>query len=363
MTNTAEQAKARLDLIIKKARVDLYKPIHIAEVLHRARLDSTINTNDLTTFQNPSLRWRNEVTQRLVGKSATSSARYQHDVWNPTAMPPPLLNLLDTQNNETGGAVERYIYLRYAERQGTVTEIIAAIEGATTETFDLRALLNLFVTHPGIKRSVDKAYEIVTHTLLETVIVALGAKIKVRVPQENHELLSHFSDLARVLLGLAEGETEWEQDAHLYRVGVTNAADRGLDMWANFGPVVQVKHLTLDPNRASQIVDQVESDCIVIVCRDADKPVIETIAAQIGWGRRVRGIVTESNLMDWYERCLRGAFASQLAGPLLARLVSGFKAEFPQTTGITEFMEERGYLAMTLPPLWQTEADTLLSSK
>ena len=52
------------------------------------------------------------------------------------------------------------------------------------------------------------------------------------------------------LLGLQEGKVGWEQPVHIYRVGVTNAADRGLDMWANFGPVIQVKHLTLNEKRA-----------------------------------------------------------------------------------------------------------------
>ena len=47
-----------------------------------------------------------------------------------------------------------------------------------------------------------------------------------------------------------------QSPAHIYRVGVTNAADRGLDMWANFGPAIQVKHLTLDSNATQMIVDQ-----------------------------------------------------------------------------------------------------------
>ena len=227
MPATLERAKERLDSIIKKARVDLYKPVQIAEVLRRSRLVGDIDCTNQATFQNPSVRWRNEVTQRLVGKSASSSARYQHDVWNPTAMPPELLTVLDAENKQTNEAVERYIYLRYTERQGTVTEIIAAIETAAPQTFDLSVLLNLFVVHPGIRRSVDKAYEIVTHSLLETVVAALGTRIKVSVPPENRDLLNAFADLGRVLLGLEEGQTEWEQDAHLYRVGVTNAADRG----------------------------------------------------------------------------------------------------------------------------------------
>lgn len=63
---TIEEAKTRLDLIIGKSRVDLYKPIHIAEVLHRSHTVGDFDVAKLETFQNPSLRWRNEITQKLA---------------------------------------------------------------------------------------------------------------------------------------------------------------------------------------------------------------------------------------------------------------------------------------------------------
>ena len=87
----ATEAKDRLDYIIQIGRVDLYKPIHIAEVLRRSRLHQDINVSELESFRNPSLKWRDIVTQLLLSKKPTSSARYQHDVWNESAMPPRLL--------------------------------------------------------------------------------------------------------------------------------------------------------------------------------------------------------------------------------------------------------------------------------
>ena len=350
--NTVQDAKTRLDLLINKARVDMYKPIQIAEVLRQARLNPAINVNELDSFRNPSIRWRDEITRRLLGKVSTSSARYQHDVWNDTAMPPRLLAVLDQENKRTHGDVERYIYLRFNDRQQTVAGMIAFIEIATPQAFKLNELLEKFIKQAGIKRSVDKAYEIVAYSLFETVVSTLQATIKVSVPASSHQLLSEFSDLTSVLLGVDTDKPSWEAPAHIYRVGVTNAADRGLDMWANFGPAIQVKHLTLDGTLAQSIVDQVESDHIVIVCRDADAKVIEVVAKQINWGRRVRGIVRESELLAWYERCLRGENAHLLAKPLLKRLSDGFKAEFQQAGAMVEFLEERSYLLKKPDKLW-----------
>lgn len=353
MPITPEQAKERLDAIIRKARVDLYKPIQIAEVLRRSRLSKDIDILEMETYRNPSCGWRDEVTERLLSKSSTSSARYQHDVWNPSAMPPKCLAVLDAENKRTKGGVERYIYLRFQERQGTVGALIALTNLADPKTFKLEALLELFVTSPGIRRSIDKAYEIVTHSLFETVVTSLRATVKVSVPPQSLGLLREFEDLTRVLLGVDASKAESQIEAHVYRVGVTNAADRGLDMWANFGPAVQVKHLTLDSNLATSIVDQVESDHIVVVCKDSDAGVIETVAKQIGWGRRIRGIVRESDLVSWYERCLRGKFAAQLAVPLMTNLVAGFKAEFPQNNTTAGFLSERGYDIMKADTFWE----------
>lgn len=272
-------------------------------------------------------------------------------------MPPDLLSILDIENKRTRGGVERYIYLRFNERQETVANIIALVERVTPEEFNLSTLLQYFISYKGIKRSIDKAYEIVTYSLFETIVVASNTTIRVNISAEGKEILAEFSGLAPILFGIEIDNDSWEFSAHIYRTGVTNAADRGLDMWSNFGPTIQVKHLTLDKELARSIVDQVESNNIIIVCRDADTEVIKVVTKQISWGQRVRAIVRESELVEWYEQCLRGKFAKQLARPLLERLANSFKVEFPQAITIADFLQGRGYLSIPVDGLWTTEVD------
>ena len=281
-----QETKARLDSIIAKARTDMYKPIQIAEVLYQSRTQG-LDISDTENFRNPSKQWRDIVTKRLLGKVSTSSSKYQDDIWNKNAMPLEFLEVLDSENKRTSGGVERYIYLRFRERQEKVAEIISLLDKAKPENFQVQQILDQFRTEVTIKRSIDKAYEIISYSLFETIVVALEAKIKIVIPES--ELLTEFSDLAKLLLGFEAGIGEIP--AHIYRVGVTNAADRGLDMWANFGIAIQVKHLTLDPSMAQSITDQVESDRILIVCRDFGAEVIRTVATQTSWGRRICGII------------------------------------------------------------------------
>jgi type II restriction enzyme len=264
MPPSIQEAKDRLDRIISISRVDWYKPIQIAEVLiySRLQLDIDVDLMKKETYQNKSIGWRNEVTRELLGKISTSSARYQHDVWSETAMSPNLLTILDAENKRTQGGVERYVHLNFGKRQELVANIIAYIEQTSFDKFDLSNLFKMFTAQPGIRRSIDKVYEIVTYSLFETITVSLDTEIHIAISEEKLELLNDFYDLTSVLLGFNEGETSWKFKAHIYRVGVTNAADRGVDMWANFGPAIQVKHLTLDQKVTQDIVDQVESDHI-----------------------------------------------------------------------------------------------------
>jgi type II restriction enzyme len=352
--STLDEAKASLDKIIKKARVDFYKPIQVAEVLYRSRVYGDVDITNRDSFKNDSLRWRNVVTERLLGKYSTSTAQFQHNVWEENAVPLRLLAFLDEENKRTNGGVERYVYIRFKQRLAVVKKMLELVRGASIETFQLRELLSLFKREAGIKRSIDKAYEIVTYSLLETITRGLKVTITVKISPDNLDMLEEFSDLTEALFGIDSTKTEWTEDAHIYRAGVTNAADRGLDMWCNFGPAIQVKHLTLNEELATMIINQVESDHIVIVCQDADERVLSVVFEQIGWGSRVRGIIKESQLIEWFEKCLRGKFKNRLAAPLMDRLVTSFAVEFPQVDGLEGFIDERKYPLVDPPNSWST---------
>ena len=45
--------KDHLDTVIRKARVHFYKPIQIAEILRRDRIEGDIDLSDLETYRTP----------------------------------------------------------------------------------------------------------------------------------------------------------------------------------------------------------------------------------------------------------------------------------------------------------------------
>lgn len=157
------------------------------------------------------------------------------------------------------------------------------------------------------------------------------------------------------MLGIDAQNPSISMEAKLYRAGATNAADRGLDMWANFGPVIQVKHLTLKDELAEDICEEVASDRIVIVCKDSEKETIDRVLQQLG--HRVQAIIIQSQLVQWYKQALHGKFADRMGDDLLSNLRQEFRNEFPYSVTFESFYREREYdrVPKSLSPFWQED--------
>jgi len=347
--------KQALDTVIRKSRVHLYKPIQIAEILFHHRVDGTLDLSDLQAYRNISKRWRDEVSNLLVGRHSTSSQKFQDNIFEANAMPPALLMELGEVNKKGKGFVEAYIYKALEARLSSVREIETYIKSSTPEAFSLKELVSFFQTTPGLRRSIDKMYEILVYALFATIVRALEAEVTLEIKNKDVEILKDFERFIKMVLGIDSKQTRLILPAALYRVGVTNAADRGLDIWANFGPAIQVKHLTLTPELMEDIVDSVTADRIVIVCLDAERASIEALLLQVGWGERIQGVITINDLDDWYKLCLSKKYRDNLGKNLLKDVQREFDAEFPSSKGIKPFVESRGYDKIVLPSDWQIQ--------
>lgn len=340
------KAKSDLDKIIKKARVHLYKPIQIAEILHRDRLKGDISLDDLQTYRTKSRKWRDVICVQFLGRTSTSSARYQDDVFNANAVPPASLVVLGQANRATNGAVEAYIYRLFAKRHLQMSNALDYAIDSTPSEFYLRDFLSKFRADPGLSRSVDKVYEIVVYSLFSVLVEEFKVFITIEFDEYVvSRMFNAFGDFAEKVIGINLEEPSSRRPAKLYRVGVTNAADRGLDMWANFGPAIQIKHLDLSQQLADDIVSSVSAERIVIVCRDADALVTKAVLGQLGYSHRVQSIVLESDLIRWYEEAFRGEFGGTIGSRVLGEIVNELQAEFPSTKADEwlEFWSGRGY--------------------
>ncbi len=354
--HTEKIAKEALDAIISKSRVHLYKPIQIAEILFHHRTQKGLKLKDLESYRNLSKRWRDEVSMLLVGRKSTSSQKYQDNVFETNAMPTKLLAQLGRINKEGKGFVETYIYKALGNRLSSVHAIYEYVGSSTADNFSLKKLVSLFQNTPGLHRSIDKIYEILVYALFATIVRTLEAQITLEIGNKDKEILKDFERFIKMVLGIDAGQTKFTLPAALYRVGVTNAADRGLDIWGNFGPAIQVKHLTLTTELAEDITDNISADKIVIVCLSTEKEVIESLLQQVGWDKKIQGIVTIDDLEDWYGLCLNKKYRNNLGANLLKDIQEEFADEFPSNKEIDPFIKKRGYDKIVMPKDWEHQS-------
>jgi type II restriction enzyme len=349
-----KQAKEAIDSIIKKARVHLYKPIQIAEILYRDRVVGDIDLLNLESYRSTSKQWRNDICNRFLGRTSTSSSKFQDDLFNPTAIPPNVLSHLGIINRENNGIVEAYIYRRFHDRMSQMSTGLEYCVLNNEKTFKLQDFLELFWHEPGLRRSIDKIYEIVVYSLFSALVEAIGVTIEVSIDNSKNDILHEFDDFAKLVLGLSSEHNSFKLNAKIHRVGVTNAADRGLDMFANFGLIIQIKHLSLTEEIAEDIANSVTGDRIVIVCKDSEEKLIISLLTQIGWKARIQSIITESNLLAWYEKALRGKYTKEIGSILLNNIRAEIQLEFPTTNNkdFLSFMEDRGYTLLN-NELWK----------
>lgn len=338
---TIEQAKKSLDTVIEKGRVHLYKPIQVAEILHRDRVYGDIDLLQLETYRKKSKQWRNDVTIPLVGRKSSSSAKYQDDLFN--AIPPEVFYVLGQENRRTNGAVEAYIYNQFTNRHCQLNTALDLCLNGTVDNFNVKEFIDSFWNEPGLKRSLDKIYEIIVYALFSTLVEALKLEVIVTIGEDGLPLLKEFEDFSKKVMCIDSTTKQHIQEAKVYRVGVTNAADRGLDMYSNWGPAIQIKHLSLDVSLAESIISSVSSDKVVIVCKDAEKDVIISLLTQIGWRNHIQSVVTESDLIIWYEKALRGTYSAALGEKLLYTLAEEIAEEFPSVDTTPDIIKDRQY--------------------
>ena len=340
---TKIDAKNALDKIISKSRVHLYKPIQIAEILYRIRNFCNIDPLNLESYRNESKHWRDEMTIQLLGRKCTSSARFQDDLFNENAIPPKILKILSDENLKSGGAVEAYIYKKFTGKHSQLANALSYCQDSTKENFSVEKFINSFWNEAGLKRSLDKIYEMVVYALFSALAESLQIKIEISIDEKNFDILREFEDFSKKVMNLDILNPAYVQDAKIFRVGVTNAADRGLDMYSNWGAAIQIKHLSLDVNLAENIVENISSNKIIIVCKDAEQEIILSLLTQIGWRGRIQSIITEKNLIDWYEKALRGKFSNTVGDKLLENLCLEIAEEFPSVAELPEILSARHY--------------------
>lgn len=337
------QAIEALEKIIKKSRIHFYKPVQIAEILYHDRIYHDVDLSSLETYRTRSKKWRDDMTMILLGRVCTSSSKFQDNLFDDNAIPPAVLEVLGEINRETRGSVEAHIYSQFMNRHTQLANALEYCNTSSPKIFDVKTFIDSFRYEPGLKRSLDKVYEIVVYALFSALAEALNLQINISIDTSKLDILEEFTDFAESVMRLSPSQPVYSGQAKIFRAGVTNAADKGIDIYSNWGAVIQVKHLSLDEELAEDITSNISSDRIIIVCKDAEKKIILSLLTQIGWRSHIQSIITENDLVLWYEKALRGKYADITGSKILQNMREELAREFPPAKDIPDALKSRNY--------------------
>lgn len=325
--------------------------------LYRSRVEGNVSLSEPSHYRRRSYDWCRDVCHRLYGRRPDLNSRYWDQLFDPAVLPPESLVALGKENQRTAGLVETYIYAFVLDKVASILQISDRVRDSKPRDFNLATFLSAFETDPRFRRSADKAYEIVVYALFNVITKYLNASVTLSVLPKG-DVLADFEGFAKLVLGVDAANPEITQPARLYRVGTANAADAGLDMWANFGPAIQVKHFSLSPTDMDKICEGLQADQIVIVCKSVEAASIEAVLAQVGYRNRIRGVITELDLAQWYSLACGKKYHNTLGKDLLAGIVQEMALEFPLTEAhrVRQFFDDRGYDLSKLRGDWMVDS-------
>lgn len=357
------EAKQRLDTLIANARNQLLMPITIAEALHKIA-EGAASLDDIDAIRRKSYHWCATINHRLFGKGLSLNRSYWDKLYS-NHMPPAALAVLSDENQRGSGVAEAYVYARLRQTVESLRPVRNSLVGGPAGGFSLVSFLSTFEQDAKLKRSVDKAYEVVVHALFNAITSRVRAQVTISVSTAEAAILADFQDFCQLLLGVDAASPSVTVPARLYRVGGANSRDGGVDLWANFGPAIQVKHISLDLHNTQPIVESISAEQIVIVCKNADKPAIQAVLLQVGLGGRVRGIITKADLARWYDLALGPKHACDMAVPLFKALLAEFDDEFTlaDPAAIDKLTKERGYDKLKLEGAWSVAQPVIRAVK
>ena len=140
---------------------------------------------------------------------------------------------------------------------------------------------------------------------------------------------------AMKLINATDGQAK---ELMLAKIGHTNAADAGLDIWTNFGVVISVKNYNLDVELFQKVLSDTPIGFLVIVCETLS-PNLLKLYKNVSNGRSVM-FITKKELYDDAENIFADKIRSK---KFVARFLYFYDSEFPLTVTLEEFMAERQY--------------------
>jgi hypothetical protein len=343
-------ARERIDKLIKQGKSQFLKPVMIAEILRLHRLGE-LDLAEVRQFKGRGFASMREVASTLFKRHIDLNWEYVGGVFTDDKFSPATLQALAAIN--TRGQIESYIYFRLEARWQAFRAFLSRWLGTDFRKFDIHEFIRHYESMEGLGNARGKLYEVVIYALFTSIVQAVDAKVQFILNPAKLDLLDSLAGFASTFFDLKPRTHKSEHPARIFRAGRTHASDSGIDMWANFGPVIQVKHQTnktFEPKHARKIIGSVRCDRLVIICRHKHRKKVAEFAELLQAESYVR-ILDEEQIVAWYDVIFAKENLPTIGQSVHAALIKELRDEFPipPASGSLEFRTSRGYESVDWP--------------
>lgn len=337
------RAKQKLDMMVRKAHGPAYRVLTGIELLYRLRIGEA-DLRDPGRLAKMAPGWVDAMSKTLYGHKAGQNGNYAKHWFGPM-IDLAMLEALAEANKRNDGKVEMYLFFAILAKRNRLAEVRRHLAAQPPEALDVANILARFENDQDLRAATGQVYEVVVHALFDVITTMLGATVQLTLAPPADDMLQDFDDFCVELLGVPPGQRVLQVPARLFRNSTTYGNDGGIDIWANFGPVVQVKHVSLDVDAVDEIEGDLNADRIIVVCDDADRRVIEAVTGAVGSDRRIKAIITKSQIVKWYQTAMLPKYSRWTVPGLHSRMCEEFDREIPvgERTRFEEVARARGY--------------------
>ena len=85
------------------------------------------------------------------------------------------------------------------EKLASIEKVADYLSEATTDSFSFAHWTSLFQLSPGLRRSVDKMYEITVYALFSTIVRELKARVTLQLENEDTEISKDFESFIKTV--------------------------------------------------------------------------------------------------------------------------------------------------------------------
>lgn len=223
----------------------------------------------------------------------------------------------------------------------------------TIPPFDLEIFFNICKKNKILKRNLNKIYEIAAYALVETIIQYLNATGKITLNTKTKRCIIDFGIVDKIFFKFERRNSSIRPVCSCcFNMSDYSRIDSNLQLLS--GHHLNVKYIALDGYDVPDNDNCMISENTLVVCKMAEKPKIESVTRQLGLGEKIRGFITETDLIEWYQKCTNTEYESSLGKDVIGALIKEFKLEFPLTTTseIDKFFKERGYSQIPENTIW-----------